>query len=392
MARQTPGIACGDQVVSWSQFVLLHRLVLRGTISSNRFPNAVSVVGDRFNMIAILETLRAGVTENDETRMLLNRALGFTGYFEATDPRDMIYALIGMGREQERNSIVPDYNKPLEQVYTDAMTYLVHSKTGLNILSMVYHNHRNRTLPSWVPDFAMPHDSRLQPLMLINEFSASGMSSPHTCVTDNGRLLQVRGLRVDTIAKTCAPKRGPVWEDLPIIEAFAFMTLEQLMTPEAAQAVIQEDGAIWRTQVANREHTGGKPVFPASKQFGEIYQVLMRRKTLNEVDPDFEAALPPVDRFRLFRKSFEIAWLSVFACTPSEPGRCFFVTEGGRLGVGPVGAQQGDQICVLYGAAMLSVLRPTEERYELIGESYVHGIMHGEALGLGLEDVEFCIQ
>ncbi len=58
--------------------------------------------------------------------------------------------------------------------------------------------------------------------------------------------------------------------------------------------------------------------------------------------------------------------------------RCFFTTSDGRMGLGPMCAKPGDLVVMLYGGDFLFVLRETGERYELIGDVYVHDLMHGE--------------
>ncbi|KAK3306225.1 heterokaryon incompatibility protein-domain-containing protein [Chaetomium strumarium] len=77
--------------------------------------------------------------------------------------------------------------------------------------------------------------------------------------------------------------------------------------------------------------------------------------------------------------------------------RRLFCTEKGYLGLGPASAAVGDVVCILPGAAGPFVLREFggrcdgAKRLRLVGESYVHGIMHGEAVeadGLVLEDIE----
>ncbi|KAK4234443.1 heterokaryon incompatibility protein-domain-containing protein [Achaetomium macrosporum] len=84
--------------------------------------------------------------------------------------------------------------------------------------------------------------------------------------------------------------------------------------------------------------------------------------------------------------------------------RRLFYTEKGYLGLGPASAAVGDVVCILPGAAGPFVLRENPEfgegyqedrggakKLRLIGESYVHGIMHGEAVeaeGFALEEIE----
>ena len=64
-------------------------------------------------------------------------------------------------------------------------------------------------------------------------------------------------------------------------------------------------------------------------------------------------------------------------------GLRFVSTEHGRIGLVPDHARVGDIICVLHNAPTPLVFRPRaydEKIYELIGESYVHRLMYGEAL------------
>ena len=59
------------------------------------------------------------------------------------------------------------------------------------------------------------------------------------------------------------------------------------------------------------------------------------------------------------------------------------VSEKGWVGLCPVGSQEGDVIAVFAGARVPYIVRKAEgggKMYKLIGESYVHGIMDGEAM------------
>ncbi|KAH8890228.1 HET-domain-containing protein [Thozetella sp. PMI_491] len=70
-------------------------------------------------------------------------------------------------------------------------------------------------------------------------------------------------------------------------------------------------------------------------------------------------------------------------------GRKMFRTEKGYIGTAPVTIQDGDLICVLKGGQTPYALRREEEGYRFIGACYVHGVMDGEVMGMGLEEVAF---
>ncbi len=54
-------------------------------------------------------------------------------------------------------------------------------------------------------------------------------------------------------------------------------------------------------------------------------------------------------------------------------------TDRGYLGLVPSDTKAGDVIVLLHGGRLPFVLRPHDGHWEMIGPSYVHGIMHGEA-------------
>jgi hypothetical protein len=73
--------------------------------------------------------------------------------------------------------------------------------------------------------------------------------------------------------------------------------------------------------------------------------------------------------------------------------RSFSVTENGRVCNSMHQAKEGDLVAALEGADRLFILRPAGERYRLIGEAYVDGLMEGEAYeGLDSDDVDYDIE
>lgn len=60
--------------------------------------------------------------------------------------------------------------------------------------------------------------------------------------------------------------------------------------------------------------------------------------------------------------------------------RRLFISKKGYLGLGPKVLQEGDLCCILYGAKTPFILRRRDDHYILLGASYIHGIMRGEAM------------
>jgi hypothetical protein len=68
--------------------------------------------------------------------------------------------------------------------------------------------------------------------------------------------------------------------------------------------------------------------------------------------------------------------------TSAADGRILARTRKGYYVLGPAALEEGDIICVLYGCKMPFCLRPIGNRYILVGECYVHGLMKGDALDM----------
>ncbi|KAI0485320.1 hypothetical protein GGR56DRAFT_68971 [Xylariaceae sp. FL0804] len=88
--------------------------------------------------------------------------------------------------------------------------------------------------------------------------------------------------------------------------------------------------------------------------------------------------------------------------------RRFAVTGNKYMGLGPWYMKPGDHVVVLAGGSMPYVVRPVacgddaasggmqESRFRILGNCYVHGLMHGEVSGLmskgGLQEREFILE
>jgi hypothetical protein len=60
--------------------------------------------------------------------------------------------------------------------------------------------------------------------------------------------------------------------------------------------------------------------------------------------------------------------------------RAFFVTEAGYMGLAPLGTKAGDGVAVLLGCAVPLVMRRSDDYFELVGDTYVCGMMEGEII------------
>ncbi|KAF2805516.1 HET-domain-containing protein, partial [Mytilinidion resinicola] len=69
----------------------------------------------------------------NEREIDLASLLFLTAHTQATDPRDKIYALLGLAREVDRDAIIPDYSKNFEHVCKEVVRHLVRHDRNLKI-------------------------------------------------------------------------------------------------------------------------------------------------------------------------------------------------------------------------------------------------------------------
>lgn len=73
-------------------------------------------------------------------------------------------------------------------------------------------------------------------------------------------------------------------------------------------------------------------------------------------------------------------------------GRRVFRTSKGYLGLGPESLQSGDHVVIVHGSTVPFILhRCDQDKFTLIGEAYVHGIMDGEGMKDDAEPKEFVL-
>ncbi|KAL8783698.1 MAG: hypothetical protein Q9213_004437 [Squamulea squamosa] len=138
-------------------------------------------------------------------------------FMNSTDPRDRIFALLGMtfSSRYEDDLLTPDYSLTTREVYIMVATHILKSRQTLDILAHVSHDNQNwegqasrdsvRTLPSWVTDWSMmmmalPIDlGGIHGEEPIYQASLDRVSPVPIQFLADGLVLCVRGVLVDSI-------------------------------------------------------------------------------------------------------------------------------------------------------------------------------------------------
>ncbi|KAH7110725.1 heterokaryon incompatibility protein-domain-containing protein [Dactylonectria macrodidyma] len=306
--------------------------------------------------------------------------------YEATDPRDRVFAVLGFSSDADVLNIRPDYAKTCATIYTEvAEAILAHSGT-LDILYAVSRPRNVKAMPSWVPDWSVPIPSTFGPRS-IGRFTAAGpMSRSRAAFRSDqfhNRLLILSGYRVDTVEAVVPYQVDPRWEDDSDNEGLMSLFTDSLrgLGSQEQTAYPSEEArydALWRTPIADCDAV--------------IDTKLEMRPAASEwMKKSFEAFVgtahgaDPGSRRRVSKPYIHTMKLEAAR-------RRIFVSSRGYFGLGQETVRVGDTICVLLGGDSPFLIREAGRGYhELVGEAYVHGIMHGEFLVKNLAVEQFTI-
>ena len=133
-------------------------------------------------------------TEDWDSKSFAHQLLALfqaTGQRWSSNPHDKIYGLLGIpDEEQIPPHLLPDYNKPFEQVYFDYTRYIIEHTGDLRILASTINSLEG--VPTWVPDLRGCRFSAVAP-----ETTNSAKFS------SDGRTMTLQGVLIGKIILRC---------------------------------------------------------------------------------------------------------------------------------------------------------------------------------------------
>jgi hypothetical protein len=136
---------------------------------------------------------------------------------EATDPRDKVFAISHLVKDEKPYSMRTDYSKSISIVYGEVVQYLIAQYRNLDILLYAHINQESR-IPSWCPNWCLQNFERresqegwFQRVILFkrqlefgkqaqSKYAASGSSTPTARFSEGLDVLTLRGAKIDEVA------------------------------------------------------------------------------------------------------------------------------------------------------------------------------------------------
>jgi hypothetical protein len=298
---------------------------------------------------------------------------------QATDPRDKIYALLGIPVSDRGPDwsfpMKPDYTLSLAEVYHTIARKMLLERQEVNVLTYVQHERQiQSTGASWVPDWSTNQGAghAFTSMNMSNHLPAE-IRVPQdcgTCATNCYDSVSVMGLMVDAVQTLADDYFG---DKKILTRAFKLKPLPgRTEWLGAIAAFIASYQKTFDDKTLANSLTGGKTVDDDPSSL-ELLDHMTDYHSLLEFARNHPQSQPGYDERT--HNFFNLVMNTVAR-------KRFFVTTKGLLGVGPAAIEESDVVVILFGGSAPFVLRPSEEgqHWRLVGECYVHDVMAGQAV------------
>ncbi|KAJ5063063.1 heterokaryon incompatibility protein-domain-containing protein, partial [Bipolaris maydis] len=355
-------IMCGQYQVDWKRFM---NAIEYGKLEDKFDSRIAGICDEPFEGLQSIKELEDKPLEGNTAGQLL-RLLSALRPRLATNPRDKVFAIMGLlkGNRQDLH-IVVDYTASVNEVYRATAVEILRGTSNLDIFSHCIHNdapsEEEASLNSWVPDWNNS-ETMYMPLIRtgfdeLRRYEASLDSIAHAQFYDEPDVMGVTGQLLDVIAEysdlLIVPDDAD-WNAQPSKKMFWQTLCTGLLDPEGEEK-IETLFRQWRAQLS--------PISGLRKMKVSKFPTLF--KTLGLMG------------------YFWATWKSYGAFSemiPHTKGRRLGRTKSGWLCLLPAHVKAGDKLILLKGATVPFIVRQRKDGYWLlVGDAYVHGIMHGQA-------------
>ncbi|RSL83702.1 hypothetical protein CEP51_004343 [Fusarium floridanum] len=369
-------LLCGDESMPIQYFIEAIDVIREWTEIFNELSNFSFLwgLGQVFftTSTLMLRKLRMAGRE----RSLVHVLLGFgtlTGpRYLASEPRDLVFGLLGVVRERDSFGLHADYTEPVGTVFARATKGFIDwwrpegdgddsdwkDLTALDDLRPT----NTPGMPSWTPDYETI-DETDDPREVAKAFAMIGRpvikfmglgpeSTPEEDYIWKTVMLSFQDLFNDEGRPDDNDIAPEMWQ---VIRA---LFRGEKIDPKKAEAVLEflgdSDGEDeWEDVDDEGETSGGS----------------------SDSDEDDSAAYKLINNF--------------WTAQPSLKGRTLFKTANGRLGMARTNVKEGDIVTVIWSVPTPIILRAQGSQHRFLGDAYVEGIMKGEFLDTNPEEVVF---
>ncbi|KIW89714.1 uncharacterized protein Z519_09870 [Cladophialophora bantiana CBS 173.52] len=381
-------LVCGDDRIPWRQFYDAAKYC-----DDQASKSQLSVVFPKNGHLTAIVSLGEFKTSYEEggpeARQDLHTLLRVFKLTESTSRRDKLFALLSLAKDGTNKGFRPDYKSRFKDVVLQyAKVFVEEQGRGIDLLyqARLSATPGKSSLPSWIPSWASPtaYPETISNWAGAGHFRAGTDKTAEMQISRD--ILTVRGQVVDSVAKigkwtSTTDMRRYLGEIFAFIDDLPADTAEERQNLKWKVPI----GAATKPTKGDWGDDAGRASFRAMAEYLEFeegqddsWKREQRKIRVNATNPlplrQLDILLQQLWPYLNTAMDFAEILSPAMACT----------TLGKRVGIIPRTAHEGDVIAVFYGCAVPFLLRKRDDghdhNYQVVGECYVHGIMHGEAL------------
>jgi len=387
---------CGEYTIPWDDIAEVSKFFTVTSWARAIAPGGILTAGGShpsyYQLPNFIEANRRTLAEGRDEILLY--ALIRTRRFIASDPRDKVYAVLGIATKyaQGKARLDPVYgNRSVAEAYTLTAIQILEDLDDLLLLAHAEGEEFRQidSLPSWVPDWSYPHVVGLG-ITGYARFSASGNLPRSLHIDEENKRLTVKGMKLDEIVQTAETKEE-ILSGKPFPQLLAIVCA--MPRPYPVKGFKQSPfEVLWRSLITDT--AGEARVRPAPSTYGHAFSAWFHPK-LEELRDAIEEPLISNASRVLSDDELLGSGRRLEAQTDTTEAEEYetvfghslhlrpFLTRNQYFGIGSQSVRVKDSIWIIAGSRVPLILRESETEigsFQIVGGAYVHGFMSGEAL------------
>ncbi|KAF4627244.1 hypothetical protein G7Y89_g10911 [Cudoniella acicularis] len=384
-------VHCGHYHVDWNTLIEVQYLL------STEY-------GPLINKIStgslILWELQPALTFRGPRSLLLDRTIGFNDLAQelslfnallmhrlkhSTDPRDKVYALVGLTSARNDPAYTINYSRSVRQVYIDTVDYILKTSRHLEIICAKTRGDHEFDLPSWVPNLAstgatcpIPHRHASTKCV----YDASKNRQSDASILHEEGILKAKGIRLNSIKHTSDISEIASLSDFYHSYKALHVWYKFLITHQPS---LRQDERFTRLILGDiipeRSINYGR-LFPHFNHLQDTWGAIIKQGPFSFPDLESHASL----KYLVDGNYFNDNTLSHWGNTLSQKffKRRLFITESGDIGLAGEEVAEGDILCVIFGCSIPVILRAVDDHFIFASDASVIDYMFGK----GIDELE----
>jgi hypothetical protein len=294
---------------------------------------------------------------------------------EATDPRDKVYALVGLTSSRDDPEFVIDYKITAREVFINTVDYMLQQYHHLDIICGKTRGTNLLNLPSWVPDLSCDGSHRPIPFEHAwrSPYHASSTMTATAKIYRTNGILTANGVCLGSVTSISKVSGMDHMGDY-VQAVVAIYTWHILVKTHFGKYTTYIDWFVrlLLCDIVTKDELEGRS---ESEFFQSVLSSL--HPTLWPdviVDPLFDSIPEPSKG----TNRGSLGWHQRIAEIIFK--RRLFISGNGGLGLAQESILEDDLICILFGCSVPVILREVDGHYIYISDACIVGYMYGRGI------------